>query len=136
MFCILNPRFEDDLSVTIPYWDSSLDSLMPSPEDSALWTSEFWGNIKGAVTKGPHKNFPLIDNCKSDTSVTLKRKPGKSSSLFTKDKIDKTLAIGSYKELMSVPKKKKWSQFESYHGDVHNWVCILGVLFLLMVLHF
>lgn len=48
-----------DPTVSIPYWDSVLDSGLPSPQDSVLWTKELMGttNANGAVTGGDFANF-------------------------------------------------------------------------------
>ena len=40
-------------SVTIPYWDSTLDFNMQKPENSILFSEIFIGNGRGIVYTGP-----------------------------------------------------------------------------------
>ncbi|OWF55164.1 uncharacterized protein LOC110463699 [Mizuhopecten yessoensis] len=47
----VNPR------VTLPYWDSTLDFDMNDPIQSAVWTSQFFGNGDGVVNTGPFSNW-------------------------------------------------------------------------------
>ncbi len=46
-----------DNSISLPYWDSTLDEGLPNPLDSILWTNEFLGNGNGAVNTGPFANW-------------------------------------------------------------------------------
>ncbi|EPB73365.1 shTK domain protein [Ancylostoma ceylanicum] len=49
-----------DPSVAIPYWDSALDSHLPSPRDSVLWSDELLGGAKsGEVKDGAFKGWKL-----------------------------------------------------------------------------
>lgn len=52
-----------DPSVSIPYWDSVLDSGLPNPQDSVLWTNELLGttNANGEVTGGDFANFATFE---------------------------------------------------------------------------
>jgi hypothetical protein len=40
-------------SVTIPYWDSTLDFNMQKPENSIMFSEIFIGNGRGIVYTGP-----------------------------------------------------------------------------------
>ena len=37
---------EHDCSVCLPYWDSTLDCVLPNPLDGIIWSPEFLGNNK------------------------------------------------------------------------------------------
>jgi len=52
------PRFEDELrlvdpSVTLPYWDSTMDYNMDNSINSITWSLNFFGNGNGEVNTGP-----------------------------------------------------------------------------------
>ncbi|XP_033755084.1 tyrosinase-like protein [Pecten maximus] len=44
-------------SVTLPYWDSSIDFDMNDPIRSIVWSSQFFGNGDGVVNTGPFTNW-------------------------------------------------------------------------------
>lgn len=43
--------------VPVPYWDSTVDHVMPDPTRSILWSEQFFGNGDGQVLTGPFRNF-------------------------------------------------------------------------------
>lgn len=46
--------FKVDPFVVLPYWDSTLESNLPNPADSALFTSTFLGaSGPGGIVDGP-----------------------------------------------------------------------------------
>ncbi|KIH63845.1 hypothetical protein ANCDUO_05848 [Ancylostoma duodenale] len=57
------PRFypgTENTSRAIPYWDSALDSHLPSPKDSVFWSEElFGGATPGEVKDGAFKGWML-----------------------------------------------------------------------------
>lgn len=48
-----------DPELSLPYWDSVLDSALPQPKDSVLWTDELLGttNTRGYIVGGDFKDF-------------------------------------------------------------------------------
>jgi len=48
--------------LAIPYWDSELDSYMPNPADSAVFTNDLLGTAKGKLNSGPFKDFRGYDS--------------------------------------------------------------------------
>lgn len=51
-------RFEDELrlidpTVTLPYWDSTMDYSMDNGVNSIVWSLNFFGNANGEVNTGP-----------------------------------------------------------------------------------
>ena len=43
---------EHDTTVSLPYWDTTLDAALDDPRDSVLWTSPLFGNGNGHVVTG------------------------------------------------------------------------------------
>jgi hypothetical protein len=56
-------RFEQVLGVPIPYWDSVMDSYLPNPRDSMIFTAEFMGatDDAGKVIDGPVAFWRTVD---------------------------------------------------------------------------
>lgn len=52
-----------DPSVAIPYWDTTLDSSLPNPRDSIIWSDEFMGDHddRGNVVSGPFRSWPTLE---------------------------------------------------------------------------
>ena len=60
-FEIALKALEPELS--LPYWDSVLDSYLPDPTDSIMFTLPFIGEIDndGQLTKGPFGSFRTLE---------------------------------------------------------------------------
>uniref|UniRef100_A0A915JYT0 Tyrosinase copper-binding domain-containing protein n=1 Tax=Romanomermis culicivorax TaxID=13658 RepID=A0A915JYT0_ROMCU len=63
-----------DMTLGIPYWDSTLDVLLPRPCDSVLFSDEMLGPSNGFVTSGPFANFrypegSLMRNCQGNRTI-------------------------------------------------------------------
>lgn len=43
--------------VPVPYWDSTVDHVMPDPTRSIVWSEQFFGNGDGQVMTGPFRYF-------------------------------------------------------------------------------
>ena len=64
-----------DPTITIPYWDSTLDSKLGNPSRSILWSDRFFGNGNGIVRNGHFVwNTPY---------GRLRRNHGRGSTLMT-----------------------------------------------------
>ena len=46
--------------VPVPYWDSTLDYVMPDPTRSIVWSDQFFGNGNNMVVTGPFRNFQTV----------------------------------------------------------------------------
>ncbi|KAF8371010.1 hypothetical protein PRIPAC_77439 [Pristionchus pacificus] len=75
----------------IPYWDTSLDSYMPEPKDSIMFTSTFLGttNEKGHVIAGPYANWTTMEGL---PYITRKLGNDPEGEFLTPARIDWTIA--------------------------------------------
>uniref|UniRef100_A0A914D148 Tyrosinase copper-binding domain-containing protein n=1 Tax=Acrobeloides nanus TaxID=290746 RepID=A0A914D148_9BILA len=62
-----------DPSVAIPYWDTTLDSSLPNPRDSIIWSDDFMGDHddRGNVVSGPFKNWHTLEECPYNGEFTM-----------------------------------------------------------------
>ncbi|KAK3089098.1 hypothetical protein FSP39_000769 [Pinctada imbricata] len=102
-------------TVTLPYWDSTMDEAMIDSTQSNLWTPEFIGNGNGIVNNGPFAfwqtpNGPLIRNIGNA-----------GGELFSRDAI---FSILSRNRMAQITEPAAPDQFniENYHGNVHTWL--------------
>ncbi|KAJ1356375.1 hypothetical protein KIN20_014079 [Parelaphostrongylus tenuis] len=118
-------------SVSLPYWDSTLDEGLPDPSDSVMWSDELLGNGNGYVKTGPFQNW--------DTNVfmPLSRIPVKKLYRSTGGRDQDRLM--SPKDVEWITSRKNYRQltfchdktFESMHGLSHVWVG--GFMFVIRV---
>lgn len=101
-------------SVTLPYWDSTLDFDMPNPVDSIIWSPSFLGNGNGLVTSGPFANW-MTNN------LQLRRNVGGGSTLFSKEIVDRIATRCRNSEILT-PTAQRDYDLEFYHGGPHVWV--------------
>ena len=108
---------EEIPGVTIPYWDSSLESNMELPQESELWTEKFLGNGQGNVVTGPFSNWITSDG------VNLRRDAGCISRLFTLEGI-RAIMNQTNNSAVTFPPKSREEDYtiESPHNGVHAWV--------------
>jgi tyrosinase len=83
-------RFEEalrriDPTVSLPFWDSTVDNDMDNPVNSALWTAEYFGNGVSDVTSGPAAGWVTDQG-------NLERNYGQASRLLSKDQIRRVLS--------------------------------------------
>ena len=101
-------------SVSLPYWDSSLDFELANPADSLIWTMDFLGNGDGFVNTGPFSNWQT-------PSGPLTRNIGGASRLISKDVIN-TIQTRCLTREISEPTAQPMYNLELAHGGPHVWV--------------
>ena len=112
-------RFEQALhviepGVALPYWDSVLDSYLPDPSDSVLFTKKYLGSASGPV-QNPFANFPVLSNCHSYGSTLQRNGNINQNWLYEQNDIDNVLAHSTFQALSNDP------MFELDHSGVHQY---------------
>ena len=98
----------------LPYWDSTLDSHLPTPADSAIWTQDYLGNNDGPVTSGPFKDWVNLPHC----APNLRRNTGHGGKCFQDADVDYVMGRTMFADLISPSQPR----FEGDHGQVHVFV--------------
>ncbi|KAI6222821.1 Protein CBR-TYR-3 [Aphelenchoides besseyi] len=113
-----------DPGVSLPYWDSVMDSYLPKPSDSIIWTDAFMGNNQGSVTSGPFINWPTIER-----HPTITRKVGAEGSVFNETNIIDFISFTDINKVLAptapragCPSIPTFSAIEYTHGNVHLYV--------------
>uniref|UniRef100_A0A0K0E814 Tyrosinase copper-binding domain-containing protein n=1 Tax=Strongyloides stercoralis TaxID=6248 RepID=A0A0K0E814_STRER len=115
-----------DPSLSIPYWDSTLESSLPTPEDSIIFSDIFFGTTddEGNVVTGPFKNFTTISG-----NPYISRDIGRIGSVFKDSEIDILMNKTSINEMLVFPAarnncsvKVDFNGLEFIHGNIHNFI--------------
>ena len=99
-----------DPSVCLPYWDSTLDSYLPTPADSAVWSDAYLGNNDGQVTRGPFQNWTNLPHC----TPNLRRDAGNGGKCFEDADVSYVMSQAMFQDLV-IPYD---ARFEGNHGQV------------------
>ncbi|CEF64676.1 Tyrosinase copper-binding domain and Uncharacterised domain, di-copper centre-containing protein [Strongyloides ratti] len=115
-----------DPSLSIPYWDSTLESYLPNPQDSILFSDLFFGttNDEGDVITGPFKNFTTING-----DPNISRNIGNIGGVFKDLEIDYLMNKTSIDEILIFPAarnncsvKVDFNGLEFIHANIHNFI--------------
>ncbi|KAF7635300.1 Tyrosinase_Cu-bd domain-containing protein [Meloidogyne graminicola] len=97
----------------LPYWDSTLESRLPNPEDSILFTDLFMGTTNSNGYGNPY----------------ISRNLGQEGRCFNEDDINWILAQTQIENILSYtlldkgcPYKQNWRWCEFIHGKSHRWI--------------
>ncbi|KAL4234427.1 hypothetical protein ACF0H5_006074 [Mactra antiquata] len=101
-------------SVTIPYWDSTLDGDLIDPRSSIIWTPSFLGNGNGRIRTGPFTGWvtpygPLMRNF------------GEGGTMMNWTSIRDTFTMNHLADI-TYPQSDPRSNLEDHHGEPHLWV--------------
>uniref|UniRef100_A0AC35FYI9 ShKT domain-containing protein n=1 Tax=Panagrolaimus sp. PS1159 TaxID=55785 RepID=A0AC35FYI9_9BILA len=118
-------RLVDPL-VALPYWDSTLDSVLPNSKDSILWSDELMGrsDAQGQVATGFLVNWRTLAG-----RPNIRRAIGAQGSLFTEAEIAFVMRQTSIENVLAytAPQqgcnmKTEWNVLEYTHGNIHIYV--------------
>uniref|UniRef100_A0A914S644 ShKT domain-containing protein n=1 Tax=Parascaris equorum TaxID=6256 RepID=A0A914S644_PAREQ len=86
-----------DAEVSLPYWDSTLDSLLADPRDSILWTDELMGSTdENGTVQGDFSNWKVPQGRRM-----LRREVGTQGSPLTKHDIDYIMSMTSADDILA-----------------------------------
>ena len=104
--------------MTLPYWDTTLESELDLPRESALFTENFMGNGNGFVITGPFANWTVQRGL-------LYRTVGARFSPMDDHNIS-VIFDQKHLEGISYPyadtRDENLTNYELVHNNVHNWV--------------
>ncbi|XP_052232543.1 uncharacterized protein LOC127845563 isoform X2 [Dreissena polymorpha] len=103
-----------DPSVSLPYWDVTIDHDVDNPVNSVLWTPEYFGAGSGEVMDGPAAGWVTNQG-------NLERNYGRKGRLISKDVIRNILQGCNLRDI-SQPFASRRYDLEYHHGGPHVWV--------------
>ncbi|CAD5228755.1 unnamed protein product [Bursaphelenchus xylophilus] len=115
-----------DPQVNVPYWDSTLDSRIPDPKDSILWTDEFFGSsdANGWVVGGDFSPWRTIQG-----TDKIRRNLGGEGHPFNDTELEMLLNMPDIEEVLAFtapgkgcPIRPNFYSLEYTHGNVHMFV--------------
>ncbi|VDP41938.1 unnamed protein product [Heligmosomoides polygyrus] len=115
-----------DPSVTLPYWDSTLESALDRPADSALFSPEMEGgtDAQGMVNSGPFVNFRTLEGRPNiKRAVGAQGAPMKQADIdfvMRQSQVDQVLAFSAPRQ--GCPYRTDYNCLEYTHGNVHIFV--------------
>ncbi|KAH3776235.1 hypothetical protein DPMN_177655 [Dreissena polymorpha] len=103
-----------DRTVSLPYWDSTLDNEMGNPANTILFSTEFLGNGFGVVTTGPFANWTTSEG-------QLRRNINGGSRLVSRNFINLIMTRCRTRQIAR-PTATATYDLELEHGGPHVWV--------------
>ncbi|VDM69238.1 unnamed protein product [Strongylus vulgaris] len=87
-----------DPSVALPYWDSTLDSTIPNPTESSLFTNELMGRTgpDGSIATGAFRGWRTVDN-----SRVFRRSLGSQGRPLQESDINALFATTDYTQVLA-----------------------------------
>ncbi|KAI6232600.1 hypothetical protein M3Y99_01006500 [Aphelenchoides fujianensis] len=82
--------------VAFLYWDSAMDSYLPTPANSIIWTDAFMGNDQGPVTSGPFAGWTSYEKNRK-----LTRKVGADGAAFNETNIQEFMAFTDFHQVLA-----------------------------------
>uniref|UniRef100_A0A0N4WJP6 ShTK domain protein n=1 Tax=Haemonchus placei TaxID=6290 RepID=A0A0N4WJP6_HAEPC len=115
-----------DPSIALPYWDSTLESTIPNPAESCLFTNELMGRAgpDGSIRTGAFRGWLTVDQ-----SRVFRRNLGATGRPFQEADIAAVQATGDFRQVLAntapsqgCPNPAAWTALEYSHGNPHVFI--------------
>ncbi|CAD6185960.1 unnamed protein product [Caenorhabditis auriculariae] len=115
-----------DPGVAMPYWDSVLESYLPDPRDSIMFSPLFMGETDGAgqLVRGPFAGFRTLEG-----RPNIIRRLGTEGKMFSEVNINNLLSQNAIQNVLAFTAPQTGCPFTPYfgaleytHSSVHLWI--------------
>ncbi|CAJ0581007.1 unnamed protein product, partial [Mesorhabditis spiculigera] len=115
-----------DPGLSMPYWDSVLDSYLPDPRDSIMFTPLFMGTLDGGgqVVTGSFAGFRTLEG-----RPNIVRRLGTEGKLFSETAIANAISNPDVQSILAYtapqagcPFRPNFAALEYAHSSVHLWI--------------
>lgn len=103
-------------TVTLPFWDVTLDEAMDKPYDSLIWSDEFMGSGDGPVRQGAFRNWETQFGYGH-----LRRLLAGQGKLMSSEDVERILSKRRLGDI-TTPGAEDTFNIEQVHNDVHVWI--------------
>ncbi|XP_060569890.1 putative tyrosinase-like protein tyr-3 [Ruditapes philippinarum] len=107
-------------SVSLPYWDYTIDYEIPQPYDTVLWTPCFFGENNDTVTSS---SFKFLYGAHGAVIARQLAKDFYSTRLINKADIENLKGFCHFKDITTgVSREDTGHNLESLHDSVHDYI--------------
>ncbi|CAI5445794.1 unnamed protein product [Caenorhabditis angaria] len=115
-----------DPGISMPYWDSVLESYLPDPRDSIMFSPQFMGmtDASGQLVSGPFAGFRTLEG-----RPNIIRRMATEGKMFTEQNINNLMTQNDIVSVMAFTAPQGGCPFRPYfgaleytHASIHLWM--------------